>query len=402
MGADRPRAAADARKLVLEVAVVQRRPVPFVDVPAMMRVHGENVEKAIADVVRSGMFINGPKVSELEERLAEYVGVRHAIACGSGTDAQQLALMALGVGPGDEVLVPDFTFIATAEAVANVGATPVMVDVDPLTFTMDPVAARAAMTPRVKAIVPVSLFGQTAAMDVFEAMAEEFGVHCIEDACQSLGARLGDRRSGSFGTAGFTSFYPSKPLGGIGDGGMVFTDDDDLAERIRLVREHGQVGRHEHAVLGVNSRLDALQAAALLVKLDTFPREVELRRACAERYDTALTDVVRTPFIAPGRFSSYAQYTIRLGDAGSRDVFCEHLSELEVPTALHYPRPVQTQVSLQRVIQRRVPTPVTAELCDTVISLPLSAYMEIDDQERVIEAVHSWAETGDRAAAAGR
>ena len=368
----------------------------------MMEVHGEKVEQALADVVRSGMFINGPKVRELEEQLAEYVGVQHAVACGSGTDAQQLILMALGIGPGDEVLVPHFTFSATAAAVANVGATPVMVDVDPLTFTMDPAAARAAMTPRVKAIVPVSLFGQTASLDVFEAMADEFGIHCLEDACQSLGARHGDRFSGNFGVAGFTSFYPSKPLGGIGDGGMVFTDDGELADAVRLIREHGQVGRHEHTVLGINSRLDALQAAALLVKLETFPAEVEMRRRHAQRYDHALRDVVRVPFIAPGRFSSYAQYTIRLADASTREAFCDYLQELGVPTALHYPRPVQTQVSLQRVITRKLPTPVTSELCDTVISLPLSAYIAVEDQDTVIEAVHSWAEMGNRAAAAGR
>lgn len=381
---------------------MERRSVPFVDVPAMMQVHGEAVENALAEVVRSGMFINGPKVLELEERLADFVGVKRAVACGSGTDAQQLILMALDIGPGDEVLVPDFTFIATAEAVANVGATPVMVDVDPHTFTMDPAAARAAMTPRVKAIAPVSLFGQPAAMDVFESLAEEFGVHCIEDAAQSLGARLGDRYSCSFGTAGWTSFYPSKPLGGIGDGGMVFTDDEELAERMKLIREHGQVGRHEHSVLGMNSRLDALQAAALLVKLDKFPREVELRRELAARYDGALDDVVRTPLMAPGRFSSYAQYTIRLADAATRENFCDYLSDAGVPTALHYPRPVQSQESLQRVIARRVPAPVTRELCDTVISLPLSAYMVREDQDRVIEAVHAWAEATNPAAAAAR
>lgn len=368
----------------------------------MMRVHGESIESALADVVRSGMFINGPKVTELEERLAESVGTEFAVACGSGTDAQQMILMALNIGPGDEVLVPDFTFIATAEAVANVGATPVMVDVDPLTFTMDPDAARAAMTPRVKAIVPVSLFGQPAALDAFEQLADEFGIVCIEDACQSLGARLGDRQSGSFGIAGFTSFYPSKPLGGIGDGGMVFTDDESLAKELRLIREHGQVGRHEHGVLGLNSRLDALQAAALLVKERTFADEVLMRRDRARRYDEALAGVVRVPLLAPGRFSTYAQYTIRLADAATREDFVQVLGERGVPTALHYPRPIHTQVSMQRLITRRPPTPVTQQLCDTVISLPLSAYMEVEDQEYVIDTVQAWAEMGRAAAASGR
>jgi UDP-2-acetamido-2-deoxy-ribo-hexuluronate aminotransferase len=382
--------------------LLDSRKVPFVDVPAMMRVHGKKLEAALADVVRSGMFINGPRVQELEERMAERTGVDHAVACGSGTAAQQLALMALGIGPGDEVLVPDFTFIATAEAVAAVGAKLVMVDVDPMTFTMDPAATRAAMNERVKAIVPVSLFGQPAAMDVFEEIAREFGVHCIEDACQSLGARMGGRESGSFGTCGFTSFYPSKPLGGIGDGGMVFTNDTDLADRIRLIREHGQVGRHEHSILGLNSRLDALQAAALLVKEEAFDAEVEKRRAHAHRYDRALAEVISTPFIAPGRYSSYAQYTVTLRDLASRDEFVDFLGERGVPTALHYPRPVHTQVSLQAYQDRFEPVPVTEQLCQTVISLPLSAYMCEEDQDQVISAVLSWADQRRRAVASAQ
>jgi UDP-2-acetamido-2-deoxy-ribo-hexuluronate aminotransferase len=308
----------------------------------------------------------------------------------------------LGIGPGDEVLLPDFTFIATAEAVATVGARPVMVDVDPKTFTMDPAATRAAMSDRVKAIVPVSLFGQPAALDIFEAMADEFDIHCVEDACQSLGARLGDRPSGAFGSCGFTSFYPSKPLGGIGDGGMVFTDDDEVAGRVRLIREHGQVGRHEHSILGLNSRLDALQAAALLVKDATFSDEVEMRRAHAVRYDQALSTAVITPFNAPGRYSSYAQYTICLPDGDCRDDFVDYLAGLGVPTAVHYPKPVHTQQSLQGYQDRFEPVPITEQLCQTVISLPLSAYMSNEDQDRVISAVLSWADQRNRAMVSAR
>jgi UDP-2-acetamido-2-deoxy-ribo-hexuluronate aminotransferase len=377
------------------------RPVPFVDVAAMMRVHGEAMERALVEVVQSAHFINGPKVEELEQKLAGHVGVDHAIACGSGTAAEQLLLMALGVGPGDEVIVPDFTFIATAEAVALVGATPVCVDVDPRTFTLDPDAVRAAMGPRVKAIVPVSLYGQPAAMDVFESIAEDYGVFCLEDACQSLGSRLGNRQSGSFGTAGFTSFYPSKPLGGIGDGGMIFTNDAELAEELRLVREHGQIGRHVHRAVGLNSRLDALQAAALLVKYEGFEQEIERRRHAARRYDESLASVVQTPFIAPGRYSSFAQYTILLADADSRDSFVSFLADQGVPTALHYPQPVHTQDSLSALLKRRMPTPIAHRLCDTVISLPISAYMSMQDQDRVISAVLEWAEMGNAAAVAG-
>lgn len=384
------------------VAVLELRSVPFVDVPAMMQVHGAKLEQALADVVRSGMFINGPKVLELEAKMAARTGVAHAVACGSGTAAQQIALMALGIGPGDEVLCPDFTFIATAEAVAAIGAKPVMVDVDPTTFTMDPDAARAAMNRKVKAVVPVSLFGQPAALEEFEALADELSIHCIEDACQSLGARLNDRHSGAFGTCGFTSFYPSKPLGGIGDGGMVFTDDAELAGRIRLIREHGQTGRHLHTVLGVNSRLDALQAAALLVKEATFDEEVEMRRAHAARYDEALADVVVVPAIAKGRYSSYAQYTVCLSDSESRDDFVEYLGARGVPTALHYPRPVHSQPSLQAYQDRFEPVPVTERLCDTVMSIPLSAYMSAEDQDQVISTILSWSDQRRQAVASAR
>jgi UDP-2-acetamido-2-deoxy-ribo-hexuluronate aminotransferase len=366
----------------------------------MMRVHGEKLERALAEVVRSGQFVNGPKVQELEAKMAERIGVGHAIACGSGTAAEQILLMSLGIGPGDEVLVPDFTFIATAEAVASVGATPVMVDVDPQTFCMDPAAAEAAMSDAVRAIVPVSLFGQTAAFDELEALANRYSVHCLEDACQSLGARWNGRQSGSFGTASFTSFYPSKPLGGIGDGGMVLTDDDEVAERVRLIREHGQVGRHEHSVLGVNSRLDALQAAALLVKEELFDSEVEMRRAHAHRYDAALAALVNIPHVPAAGYSSYAQYTIRVQDPEARDGLMAHLHAQQIPTALHYPQPVHTQESLAPYLRRVPETPVTAQLCGSVLSLPLSAYMSEEDQDLVIEAVFGWAQLGEDAAAA--
>ncbi len=364
-----------------------------------MRVHGPALEAALAEVVRSGRFIGGPKVEELQSRLAALVGVEHAVACGSGTDAEELLLMALGIGPGDEVLLPDFTFMATAEAVTMVGATPVCVDVDPETFTLSPEAVRAAMGPRVRAIIPVSLFGQPADLHALEAIASDYGVALLEDACQSFGAQLDGRPSCSFGLAGFTSFYPSKPLGGLGDGGMIFTRDGELAARLRSYREHGQAGHHYHLHLGVNSRLDALQAAALLVKLESFEQEVELRREAAQRYDAALACAVSTPRIRPGRFCTYAQYTVRV-PKGRRDRLVEHLTASGVPTAIHYPRPLHTQPSLVGVLRRIPPTPVVEELCQTVVSLPFSAYMAQHDQERVIASVLSWAELARAAAGA--
>ncbi|HEX9640108.1 MAG TPA: DegT/DnrJ/EryC1/StrS family aminotransferase [Candidatus Krumholzibacteria bacterium] len=368
--------------------------VPFVDVPATMRVHGPALEAALAQVIRSGAFINGPKVQELELALAERVGVKYAVACGSGTAAEQLLLMALEIGPGDEVAVPDFTFIATAEAVAAVGATPVCVDVDPLTFTIDPDSLRAAIGPKMRAVVPVSIFGQPAQFEVIEAICREYDLLLLEDACQSLGASRHGRASGAFGVAGFTSFYPSKPLGGIGDGGMVFTDDELLAERVRSRREHGHEGRHRHRVLGLNSRLDALQAVALLVKLRTFDEEVEMRNAAARRYDEALSDVLAIPHIAEGNHSSYAQYTVRAESAQARSSLSDHLLTRGIPTAVHYPQPVHTQASMQSYIERWVDTPVTGEICSTVVSLPLSAYISKTDQDRVIAAVRSWSAVG--------
>jgi UDP-2-acetamido-2-deoxy-ribo-hexuluronate aminotransferase len=375
------------------------RPIPFVDVQATMEVHGAALEEALGKVIRSGQFINGPEVRELEERLARRVHVDHAIACGSGTDAEVILLLACGIKPGDEVIVPNFTFIATAEAVASIGAHPVCVDVDPRTFTMDPSALREALGPRVRAVVAVSLFGQPAAFEEIETLCADADVICLEDACQSLGSRRRGRTSGSFGHASFTSFYPSKPLGGIGDGGMIFTDDPDLAARCRSLREHGQVGRHIHHYIGMNSRLDSLQAAALLVKLRTFDQEVTLRHDAARRYDETLRYVVQTPHVVPGCYSSYAQYTIRLEDRASRDGLLEYLDAIGVPTALHYPLPIHAQESLRPVLERVPETPVARELCDTVVSLPLSAYIAQEDQERVIAGILAWSELGNAAAA---
>lgn len=369
------------------------RPIPFVDVEAQMRAHGPALAAAFARVLGSGRFIGGPVVEELESRLAGLLGVPHAVACNSGTDAEHLLLVALGIGPGDEVIVPDFTFMATAEAVAMAGAVPVCVDVDPDTFTLDPAAVRRAMGPRVRAIVPVSLFGHPAALDTLERLADEHQVLLLEDACQSFGARWRGRPSGSFGHASFTSFYPSKPLGGLGDGGMAFTRDADLAARLRLLRDHGAAGPHLHTALGMNSRLDALQAAALLVKLEAFEGELRQRREAAHRYDTALGGAVAVPVCHPEAFAIYAQYTVRMPEPTMRQRLIEHLASDGIPAAVHYPRPLHAQPALSGVLDRRPPTPVAERLAATVLSLPLSAHLAPADQERVIASVLSWAET---------
>jgi len=330
-------------------------------------------------------------VDELEQALADLVGVPHAVACASGTVAEHLLLMAAGIGPGDEVLVPDFTFAATVEAVLLVGATPVFVDIEAETFSMDLAAAQRAMSDKVKAVVPVSLFGHPAHLAAFEAWCENEGILMLEDACQSMGASEGGRRSGSFGNAAFTSFYPAKPLGGLGDGGMVFTRDGELAERVRRLRHHGETGHHLHGEMGTNARLNALQCAALLVRLRSFPQELQWRQEAAERYEAALGGHFVTPKVREGAASSWAQYTLRLPDAQQRDAFRDSLQQRGVPTVVHYPRPLHTQPGLQGRSYRLTPTPVSERVCGEVVSLPISADIQGSDQRRVIEAALEWA-----------
>ena len=364
--------------------------VPFVDMQALLRRQKEDLRVALEDVLDSGRFIGGPKVEELEATLARFVGVEHAVACSSGTVAQHLILLALGIGPGDEVLVPDFTFAATAEAVLLAGATPVFVDVEPDFFSMDLSAAKKALSTKVKAVVPVSLFGQPAALGEFEQWCAQEGILMIEDTCQSLGSRVHGRGSGSFGAAAFTSFYPAKPLGGVGDGGMVFAGDDELAARLRRLRQHGEVGHHLHQDMGTNARLDALQCAALLVRMKVFPEELTLRQKAADRYEEALGQRFTTPRLREGYNSTWAQYTLRLAGPEQRMGFQDHLSRKGIPTVVHYPRPLHAQAGLEGHSFRTTATPVTAELCEQVVSLPISAYIHPRDQQRVIDAALSW------------
>jgi UDP-2-acetamido-2-deoxy-ribo-hexuluronate aminotransferase len=368
-----------------------RHPVPFLDMKALLEAQGPQLRKALLEVLESGRFIGGPKVGALEGTLARLVGVDHAVAVSSGTVAEHLLLLAEGIGPGDEVLVPDFTFAATAEAVILCGATPIFVDVEPETFSMDLDAAKAALSSRVRAVVPVSLFGHPAYLSEFESFTREHGLIMIEDTCQSLGAREAERASGSFGRAAYTSFYPAKPLGGLGDGGMIFTRDLELAERLARMRHHGEIGHHLHGEMGTNARLDALQCAALLVRAESFPEEIARRDELARRYSESLRDAVKVPRVREACSSTWAQYTLTLGGLEERERFQAHLRERGVPTVVHYPRPLHEQPSMQAHLGRTVPTPVTEDLCRRVVSLPLSAYMDPGDQDRVIEAVRSWA-----------
>ncbi|MFA5665046.1 DegT/DnrJ/EryC1/StrS family aminotransferase [Castellaniella sp.] len=351
----------------------------FVDLGAQQARLKTEIDAAIARVLAHGQYILGPEVAELEECLAEYTGARHCISCANGTDALQIAQMALDIGPGDEVITPGFTYIATAETVAVLGARPVYVDVDPATCNLDPAALEAAITPRTRAIIPVSLYGQCADFDAINAIAARHGIPVIEDAAQSFGARYKGRKSGSLSTLACTSFFPSKPLGAYGDGGALFTDDDALATRLRQIARHGQDRRYHHIRVGMNSRLDTLQAAILLPKLAILDDEIAARQRVADTYARLLADVpgIVPPTVLPHNQSAWAQYTIQLAE---RDAVQARLKAAGIPTAVHYPIPLNRQPA---VADPNATLPVGDALAQRVLSLPMHPYMDEEQQARV-------------------
>lgn len=326
------------------------------------------IDARITKVLDHGRYIMGPEVAELEERLADYVGVRHAIGVASGTDALLIALMALGVGPGDEVITTPFSFIATAETIVLLGAKPVFVDIDPQTYNIDPNQIEPAITESTKAIMPVSLYGQCADFDSINAIAERYGLPVVEDGCQSFGATYKGRKSCGLTTIGCTSFFPSKPLGCYGDGGACFTDDDDLAKAMREIRVHGQDRRYHHPRIGVNGRLDTLQAAILLAKFEVFEEEIEARTRIGARYSELLTGLVQTPYIEPFNTSVYAQYTVQVEN---RDEVQERLKKAGVPTVVHYPVPLHRQP----VVAQDCTLPASEDAARRVLSLPMHPYL---------------------------
>lgn len=341
----------------------------------------EDLGRRIQRVLAHGQFILGPEVAELEDRLAAFTGVRHCVAVGSGTDALMLALMALGVRAGDEVVTTPFTFVATSEAICLLGARPVYVDIEPATYHLDPRGLEAAIGPRTRAIVAVSLFGQCADFAAINAIARRHGLPVIEDGAQSFGATTGGRRSCSLSTIGTTSFYPAKPLGAYGEGGACFTDDAALAQALRELRVHGQNDTYRYARIGLNARLDTLQAAVLLAKLEVFPDEIQRRQAVAARYDRALEGLVTTPRLRPGQTSVYAQYTI---EVDHRDAVRRRLAAAGIASAVHYPGTLNREAPY-RDEHARVPHAERA--AQRVLSLPLHPYLEPDAQQRVIEAL---------------
>ena len=348
----------------------------FINLKAQYQRLKMDIDAGIQRVLDHGQYILGPEVAELEEKLAVYTGAKYCITVANGTDALQIAQMALGIGPGDEVITPGFTYIATAETVALLGAKPVYVDIDPRTYNLDPTLLEAAITPRTKAIIPVSLYGQCADMDAINAIAAKHGIPVIEDAAQSFGATYKGRKSCNLSTVACTSFFPSKPLGAYGDGGAIFTNDDELAKVLRQIARHGQDRHYHHIRVGVNSRLDTLQAAILLSKLAIFEVEIALRQQVAARYNDlflSLPSVVRHR-IEPHNTSVYAQYTIRVQD---RAAMQEKLKAAEIPTAVHYPIPLNKQPA---VADSSVQLPRGDEAAQQVLSLPMHPYLTAADQ----------------------
>ena len=356
----------------------------FIDLQAQYQAYQEAIDAAIQEVLASALFINGPQSMALEKRLAQFVGVQHAIGYSSGTDALRAVLMAWEVGPGDEVITSPFSFIATAEVIALLGAKPVFVDVDPITLNLDPAHLAVAVTPQTRAILPVNLYGQCADYDRIHTVAQRYGLFCLEDGCQSFGALYRGRRSCGLGTAGVTSFFPAKPLGCYGDGGMAFTDDDNLADRLCMIREHGQAARYRHAMLGMNGRLDTIQAAVLLAKLPYFEKEIEARQRVAAYYRKRLKGRVQLPVVVEGNMSVYAQFTIRVP---KRDEVQKRLTALGIPTAVHYPAPLHRQPIFASLGYREGAFPVASQAAREVLSLPMHPFLSTDDQDRVIHAL---------------
>lgn len=354
------------------------------------------VDAAVVEVLESAAFINGPAVSRFQASLESYLGVRHVIPCANGTDALQIAMMALGLEPGDEVIVPSFTFLATAEVIALLRLTPVMVDVDPETFLMTPEIFERAITAKTKAVVPVHLFGQSCDMEPIMKIAGERGIAVIEDAAQSIGAdyifRDGrHQKTGTLGRVGCTSFFPSKNLGCYGDGGAMFTNDDELAAMICSIANHGQAERYYHERVGVNSRLDSIQAAILDIKLRHLDEYCDARRSVADAYDAAFAEVseLATPVRATHSTHVFHQYTLRVLD-GSRDRLRDHLASLEVPAMIYYPVPLQQQNAFKGLVPPDLELPVADRLCTEVISLPIHTEMDAATQTRIIDAVRSF------------
>lgn len=371
----------------------------FRDLKKQYKTLKTEIDSAIQQVLTTGNFISGSQVTELEEQLSAYVGVKHCITCGNGTDALTLALMVWNIGPGDAVFVPDFTFFASGETPAYEGAVPIFVDVEEDTFNMSPssleeailqVKGEGKLTPRV--IVAVDLFGQPADYPEIRRIAEKYNLFILEDGAQGFGGRIGARRACSFGDISTTSFFPAKPLGCYGDGGAIFTDNDEWAALLRSYRIHGKgADKYDNVRIGMNSRLDTLQAAVLQVKLKAFDEyELIAVNEAAVRYTEVLHKVVKTPIVREGFYSSWAQYSILLKDKEERDRLQAYLKEKGIPTMVYYPRPMSMQGAFAGLDCVKVELPVTADLCRKVLALPMHPYLTAEEQEEVIREIKAY------------
>ena len=364
--------------------------VPFIDLKSQYLALKNNIDSRIQKVLDSGAYINGPEVAELEQKLAQHTGSKHCLAVASGTDALLIPMMALGIGPGDEVITSAFSFIATAETIVLAGATPIYVDIDKKTFNLDVKKIEAAITPKTKAIIPVSLYGQAADLDEINEIAKKHNLFVIEDTAQSYGAHYKNRKSGACTTAAGTSFYPAKPLGCYGDGGAIFTNDDKLHLAMKEIREHGSEKRYYHTRLGVNGRLDTIQCAILLAKLERYDWEVEARNKIASNFSQSFVGLEKidpqfsTPFVKPDHVSVWAQYTVTVTH---RDLFQKKMQELGVPTTVHYPMTMPDQPWYKANTPLRHDITQSRWAASHVISLPMYPDMSIENQNKVIAAV---------------
>jgi UDP-2-acetamido-2-deoxy-ribo-hexuluronate aminotransferase len=366
-----------------------QKPIDFIDLKTQQDALRPQLERNIHRVLHHGQYIMGPEVKQLEERLAQYVGVKHCITASSGTDTLLIAMMALGIGPGDEVITTPFTFIATGEMIALLGAKPVFVDIDPRTYNIDPALIEAAITPQTKAIMPVSLYGQCADMDAINAIANKHGLPVIEDGAQSFGATYKGRKSCALSTIGSTSFFPSKPLGGYGDGGALFTDDDALAKAMREIRVHGQDRRYHHPRIGINGRIDTLQAAIVLAKMERFDWEVAQRQQLGDTYSRLLKEncpEVATPFIEAHNTSVFAQYTIQADD---RAACVKRLNDSGIPTAVHYPIPLHKQPAFEYFGNAEASYPVAEQIASRVLSLPMGPDLQTNHQPVIVACLNA-------------
>lgn len=375
------------------MAAAEIKKIDFIDLKAQQRRIRASLEQRIKKVMDNGAYIMGPEIAELEGQLKKYVGMKHCVVCGSGTDALLMPLMAYGIKPGDVVFTSPFTFIATAEVVALLGASTVFVDIDPRTYNIDPIKLEEEIQKFLKSnsgkkargIIPVDIFGQTADYDPIEAVAKKYDLFVLQDAAQSFGATYKGRKAGSMGNVAATSFFPAKPLGCYGDGGAVFCNDDEMAQKLRSIRVHGQGSdKYNNVRIGINGRLDTMQAAVLLAKMEIFEEEITLRNTVAARYSEKLSNAATTPFVPKDYVSVWAQYSVLVQ---RRDEMLGKLKSRGVPTAVYYPKPLHLQEAFRNLGYKRGDFPVSERIADSIFSIPMHPYLSEDVQDYIIQSI---------------